>query len=126
VVGLLYDRFGQKGRPLRRESHAPPVALEQFEAELDFEAANLLAQCWLRDEQPAGLRGRSAARQQPSRSSADAAASAVKSRAQADMTYLPSGLQPCSMRAVRRVVNLAGLAPSAAPTHVALSAKTPR
>ena len=53
VVGGLYDRFrlGQKGPALCCDFDAPAVALQELEPELALKPANLLAQCWLRDEQ---------------------------------------------------------------------------
>ena len=53
VVGGLYDRFrlGQKSLALYCDFDAPAVALQELEPELALKPANLLAQCWLRDEQ---------------------------------------------------------------------------
>src|SRR5215472_6242735 len=57
VVGVADDdlRLGQEGLALRRELDASTVALQELEPKLALEAANLLAERRLRDEQP--LRG---------------------------------------------------------------------
>jgi hypothetical protein len=47
--------LGQEGLALGCESHTSAVALQELQAQLACEAADLLAQGWLRDEQ--ALRG---------------------------------------------------------------------
>jgi hypothetical protein len=51
VVGSLYDRPPRSKKALSCEFDAPALALQELEPELTLEPANLLAQCWLRDEQ---------------------------------------------------------------------------
>jgi hypothetical protein len=53
-VRLLDHRFslGQEGSSFLRQLHTPTIAFEQHEAKFGFEAANLLTQRRLRDEQP--------------------------------------------------------------------------
>ena len=53
AVGLLHNGccLGQKCRAFRCQSDAPPVAFEELQSQLAFQAANLLAQARLGDEQ---------------------------------------------------------------------------
>jgi hypothetical protein len=53
MVGLLKDRhcLGKKCQALGCQTHTSSVAFQKLEAELAFQAVNLLAQCWLRDEE---------------------------------------------------------------------------
>ena len=53
-TGQQLARLVEQRRPRRGEGDAPPVALEQLDAELGLERSHLLAHARLREVQPLG------------------------------------------------------------------------